>query len=307
MNSFLSRALSYAGQGWHVLPLHSIDANGCCTCGKVNCHSPGKHPCTRHGVKDASIDAQQIHSWWAQWPFANVGIATGDVSGFFVLDVDPKNGGDASLDLLVAKDGPMPTTVTVRTGSGGRHFYFQMPDHPLGNGSGSLPRGLEIRANGDYVMAPPSRHVSGDIYECTGLMMNPLMIAPAPQSLLERILERRHAAQPANMIMPGPFAAGDRNIRLTPRAGKMQRVGLNKRKVNAALQVVEEKLCHQPLSHKAGSIARGVTRYPTLMGTQLDVAKRPVNNFEVRSRYRSGHGVRRHGRIYRTMSMRRLQ
>src|SRR5258707_9686763 len=95
--SSLNRALDYASRGWPVLPLYSVEG-GRCTCGDVNCRSPGKHPRTQHGVKDASAHSSQIGLWWRWWPSSNVGIATGVASGLLVLDIDPRNGGEASLE-----------------------------------------------------------------------------------------------------------------------------------------------------------------------------------------------------------------
>src|SRR5262245_34186061 len=81
--ALLQAALSYARRGWLVLPLHTA-RHGACACGHVPC--PGKHPRTAHGVKEATIDEETIRRWWQQWPEANVGIATGAVSGLVVLD-----------------------------------------------------------------------------------------------------------------------------------------------------------------------------------------------------------------------------
>lgn len=59
--------------------------------GRVNfpvfsCRLRDKTPLTHHGYKDASRDPAQIRAWWKRWPAANVGIATGAVSGVVVLD-----------------------------------------------------------------------------------------------------------------------------------------------------------------------------------------------------------------------------
>ncbi len=69
----IAAALAYAARGWSVFPVHSL-RDGICTCGKPDCDSPGKHPRTKNGHKDASIDEQQIRAWWTQHPDANIGI-----------------------------------------------------------------------------------------------------------------------------------------------------------------------------------------------------------------------------------------
>src|SRR4051812_781824 len=77
-NNLLASALAYASLGYRVLPCHSV-INGRCTCGgRPNC-KPGKHPLTQHGVKDADTGEATIKAWWAQWPYANVAIATGEM------------------------------------------------------------------------------------------------------------------------------------------------------------------------------------------------------------------------------------
>jgi hypothetical protein len=99
-------------------------------------------------------------------PNLGVGIACGAASGIFVLDVDNAGGkvGDEALAALVSKYGDLPETYTVRTGSGGWHFYFRFdPDRPIRNGS--LGTNLDIRGEGGQVLAPPTIHpVSGEAY-----------------------------------------------------------------------------------------------------------------------------------------------
>ena len=156
-------ALSYARRGSAVLPVHTA-SNGPCSCGDAACSSPGKHPRTTHGVKDATFDEATIRRWLDQWPDTNIGIATGAASGLVVLDVDPRHGGQESLQQLIeAHQGDFPHTITALTGGGGAHFYFAHPGVPMKNRVGLKP-GLDIRADGGYVVAPPSLHVSGNRY-----------------------------------------------------------------------------------------------------------------------------------------------
>ncbi len=84
-------ALLYAKERKRVLPLHSLRPPDKCTCGRAECRNVAKHPVTRNGVKDATSDAEQIKEWWRLYPFANVGIATGQ--GLLVVDLDPRHGG----------------------------------------------------------------------------------------------------------------------------------------------------------------------------------------------------------------------
>ena len=174
-------ALDYAAHGWSVFPVHGI-VEGRCRCGAGDCASPGKHPLTRRGVKDASREAGVVTAWWTRWRGANVGLATGSGSGVIVIDVDPPQG-ERSLERLVAAGYELPTTVSVATGSGGVHLYFAAPGFGLGNSAGRLPGvpfelgGIDLRADGGYVVAPPSAHVSGARYSW---IANELEPAAAP-------------------------------------------------------------------------------------------------------------------------------
>lgn len=164
-NPLLAAALDYAGQGWPVLPLHSI-RDGHCTCGKADCDRPAKHPLGRlvpHGVKDATTDEATIRAWWTAAPWASVGIATGGVSGIVALDVDPRSGGNESLDALEHKHGTLPETITSATGGGGEHRLFEHPGSTIGNRVNLAP-GLDVRGDGGYIVAPLSLHASGERY-----------------------------------------------------------------------------------------------------------------------------------------------
>jgi putative DNA primase/helicase len=85
--SLLECALHFAGRKWHVFPLHSV-RDGRCSCGHDCGKNAGKHPRLKGGFKVATTDAAQIEAWWRKWPDANIGIATGAISGVVVVDVD---------------------------------------------------------------------------------------------------------------------------------------------------------------------------------------------------------------------------
>ena len=172
----IEAALIYANRfKWAVLPLHSIE-NGRCTCGRADCSSPGKHPRTLRGVKDATTDINTIRTWWHEYPDANIGIATGIVSGIFVLDVDGEIG-ERSLNQLINKYGTLPETVEAFTGGGGRHIFFKRPRNTVKN-KVALAQGLDVRGDGGYIVAPPSIHISGRQYMWKHLDEAPLAEAP---------------------------------------------------------------------------------------------------------------------------------
>jgi len=157
-------------KGWPVLPLHTI-WQGVCTCYKKDkCPQPGKHPrydedLFPNGAKSASTDQYLISEWWRKWKFANVGIATGSLS-FDVLDVDMHgniNGMDTLLD-LEEKYGKIPDTVEQVTGGGGYQKLFRWTAGRLHN-KAAFAAGLDIRTDGGLIVAPPSLHKSGNLYE----------------------------------------------------------------------------------------------------------------------------------------------
>jgi hypothetical protein len=143
---------------------------GRCSCRRPGCAHPAKHPVTRHGLLEATTEPDRIRSWWQRWPWANIGVATGAVSGLLVIDVDARSGGTDSLARVQALLGSLPVTLTAATGGGGQHLFFAHPGVEVRNTAGRLPGvaeplpGLDLRGDGGYVVAAPSRHASGGAY-----------------------------------------------------------------------------------------------------------------------------------------------
>lgn len=155
----LEYALRYAAMGWKVLPCYEINNLGLCSCGKPDCHSPGKHPRTKHGLTEASTDQNIINAWWTQWPNANVAVATGAGSGIIAIDIDGPEG-EKSLE---GKE--LPPAFEQLTGGGGRHLVYAHPGNcALKSGAGLLHK-VDSRADGGYIMVAPSNHKSGNFYE----------------------------------------------------------------------------------------------------------------------------------------------
>jgi Bifunctional DNA primase/polymerase, N-terminal len=125
---------------------------------------PGrKLPLIAAWQKAASDDLEAITTWSAKWPDANIGIATGVMSGVIVIDIDMKDGkdGQATLDTLAKQGKVLPPSPIALTPSGGRHRFFRavtgirnaVQVNKAGRGLGS---GLDVRADGGFVVAPPS-------------------------------------------------------------------------------------------------------------------------------------------------------
>jgi hypothetical protein len=193
-------ALKLAAKWGPVFPLHCIMPSGYCTCGRSDCNSPGKHPRTRNGVKDATREPDQIKEWWTRWPGANVGLAVGKDAGVWVLDIDGKVGAE-SLAELEAEIGKLPATLEVRTGGGGRHLYFLWPkDRQIRNKQGVRPK-IDVRGQDGYVLLPPSNHESGRLYEWA----NSAQVAPAPAALKDLVAPKEH--RPPWSVRPSPKPA----------------------------------------------------------------------------------------------------
>lgn len=181
MTTLLNDALEYIERGFSVLPLHTPIAGGRCSCLNPDCDPKdiGKHPRTRYGVKDATGDRATLQLWFESFYNPNIGIATGTRSGFFALDIDPRNGGRESLDALVSQYSRLPDTPEVITGGGGTHLYFAHPGFDFKNAI--IAPGIEIKNDGKYIVAPNSLHVSGRHYvfdELAALANTPLSAAP---------------------------------------------------------------------------------------------------------------------------------
>lgn len=149
---------------WRVFPTHGAiegpDGKLCCTCGKPGCSSPAKHPRTKNGFRDATDDPEQIRKWFEKWPASNIGIATG--SGLVVIDIDGAEGA-AEFKELVATHGAPPATLIAQTGRGVHALYFTRPDSPEVRSSA---RGrVHVRGEGGFIIAAPSRHITGRLYQ----------------------------------------------------------------------------------------------------------------------------------------------
>jgi hypothetical protein len=153
----------YLARGWALVPLHDV-TSGSCSCGAgLSCESAGKHP--RGGAgwqrpENLVITEVQLLAALSRWPSCNWGLATGLISGVWALDLDPKNVVDwPAVNALLAT---LPPTWTQRTGSGGQHWVFALPDDFIPNNSSKrLPAGLDVRgaragevSGGQIVLAP---------------------------------------------------------------------------------------------------------------------------------------------------------
>jgi hypothetical protein len=236
--SWLNTALRYAERGLAVIPLHGVDDRGTCRCGQPDCRSPGKHPLTAHGLKEASRDPLTLRDWWELWAEANVAVVTGVASGVIVLDVDGKPGVSA-LEALPS----LPATWHSRTGRG-EHYWFRHPGGIVPNAVRLRP-GLDLRGDGGYVVVPPSRHVSGRSY---AWIVGPedAELADPPDWLLDLARSTRRSEGTAT-THPSQILEGARNETLYRLARSLKAKGLSAAAISAALRAENATRCVPPL------------------------------------------------------------
>jgi hypothetical protein len=161
MNPMHEAALAYARKGWRVFRLsrHKVPLKG------------------THGHLDATTDPDLIAEWWGRSPRCNIGIATGDV---VVVDADGP-GGLARLVELMGGERP-PETLSVQT-TRGWHFYYAAPPgaelRTLNQARAVRGAdGLDFKAHGGYVVAPPSCNKRGEVSYRWVNPQTPLAVLP---------------------------------------------------------------------------------------------------------------------------------
>jgi hypothetical protein len=167
----LEAILRYAARGLPVFP----------------CEPQSKAPSLPHGFRDATTNIRPFEHPRLK-SFAKVSLPNGDYElinarnnlaiepgqiGCTVVDIDPKNGGDAAWAALEAEHGPvLPRAVS--TPSGGRHLWFRGIITAVNK---KLGPGIDTRCFGGYVLLPPSS-VRGKRYEWVD---DTVPIAPLPE------------------------------------------------------------------------------------------------------------------------------
>jgi len=117
----------------------------------------GKRPVLKAWQTAARESLDQALDWARH---GNVGLRTGRPSGLLVVDLDSAKSG---YDQEAVKKLALPrATVIARTGSGGYHLYFKLPDladgRVLGNTVGKLAAGVDTRGEGGQAVYPGSIH-----------------------------------------------------------------------------------------------------------------------------------------------------
>lgn len=160
----LNYALAYAALDWKVFPCWWVNDDKTCGCGNTACKNVGKHPISElapKGQNSATTDKDMIAQWWGKYPQANIAIFLAG-SGLCAVDIDPRNGGDYTIEVLESEHGKIDSDVLQLTGGGGEHRVFLLPSGDV-KLPGTLGKGVDFKSNG-YIIAEPSSHISGQSY-----------------------------------------------------------------------------------------------------------------------------------------------
>jgi hypothetical protein len=143
---FLAAALEYAAAGMAVFP----------------CVYRTKKPAIPGGFHSATTNPATIRRWFGGTLPYNLAVRAGLASGAWVLDVDDRHGGFATLDELEQHHGRLPLTRRCRTANG-MHLWWRSTC-PIQCSDARVGPGLDIKGDGGGVMVPPSVHPDGPIY-----------------------------------------------------------------------------------------------------------------------------------------------
>lgn len=174
-----------------------------------------------------------MEEWFDENLEWNVGLVCGRIGGLVVLDVDVRHGGlDSAVHL-----GLDSKRATVVTGGGGYHYYYQYPSSDLRNSASAIGPGLDVRAEGGYVVASPSQFPGGNVYRRGGGWSD-TALPEAPSWLLRDWKATPHAKAPTKSyqgrrgdpqgwgIDMAPAGEGTRNTRAASIAGSLVGLGL---------------------------------------------------------------------------------
>jgi hypothetical protein len=228
-------ALAYLRRGWSVVPIRPRS--------KLPLIAWEEYQYRR-------ADESEVVDWFRRWPNGNVGIVTGSISHLAVLDIDPRHGGTDSVAFLERTNGPLPATIEAETGGGGRHLYFKTTV-PLRSRAG-LAAGIDIRAEGGLVVAPPSIHPSGKRYAWRAghgpTEVEPALLPQWLESLASQASEGRgHPVQYWRNLLRAGVAEGVRNSTIASLAGHLLWRGVDPQVVIELLLCWNRVRCRPPL------------------------------------------------------------
>lgn len=240
MDQVLSAALAYQRKGLSVIPVRE-----------------DKRPYIRwERYQNEKAGADEIRTWFKQWPGAGVGIVTGAISGLDVLDIDSSEGEEKLIEALgeglVSFNPPL-----AKTPRGGKHLYIQSTGE--GNRIGFLSH-VDFRGQGGYIVAPPSPGPNGKGYAWKpGASIFDLPLPALPASLLSII--KNSISYMGGVVNPRTddhkrphlttsdhinFTEGNRDNTLFHLANHLVKGGMPPQEIQVVLSLIASKLCNPP-------------------------------------------------------------
>ena len=122
----------------------------------------------------------EIKQWWKDYPSANIGIVTGEISNLLALDCDSEESYQ-TIQEYIPDNLVVPVAKTPRDG---RHLLFRFPKGSNLTIAAGVIKNLDFRGNGGYVVAAPSKNGNGRAYEWI-VKPTPELLQEIPSKLLE--------------------------------------------------------------------------------------------------------------------------
>ena len=237
----LNEAIKLSKQGFRLIPCN------------------GKIPLMKKWQLNATNNENKIKQLWENNDY-NIGILTGEqANNLIVLDCDVKddiNGISNFINYLKSNNITLPDTLIATTGRGGKHYYFKSEASNLKSGTNIFDKGIDIRANGGFIIAPPSLHPNGNRYSWD----NNVPIAKLPPELEKLIIEfqtgtKKEKSKQKERLKKNPkynelpcIEIGERNETLFRLSSKLIECGLCYNAILEAISIENELKCVELLS-----------------------------------------------------------
>lgn len=240
----LEYAKEYTSAGFSVIPVSSPLTGG-----------TGKQPSTQWMAYQKRIATEdELKLWFDSGTQSNIGIVTGEVSDLVVIDFDTVN----AYELALAVSNAFRLTAQVSTGRG-VHCYFR-PDttRPYKTSPFKLDGVTNhIKAEGGFVVAPPSLHANGNTYKFTNDLQKILTIdmaeigealAQAGALFTSKVDATSKPSQWASELME-PIGEGGRNTRAAQLCGLLiNKFPYDKGLIGGLMHAWNMTYCNPPLS-----------------------------------------------------------
>jgi hypothetical protein len=242
----LAAALKYRDLGFSVIPVRQ-----------------DKKPYIKwRRYQSERADAAVITKWWRNFPDAAIGLVTGEISGIDVVDADSEAGREA-LNEYLSDSILIPTSKTPK----GWHFYFR---HTPGLCNGvRLITDCDLRTEGGFIVAPPSRNGRGCYAWLDGLRITDVAPPAMPGMLIDVLMA---GAGPASALTREHIKTNASSSGVKPLDGNSER---NKTQHSATKHTIgfDKGLRDYSLFHIANCLVKGGMDQVNIRKILLFIAK----------------------------------